>query len=197
MRKCAQLGLAESMARELHPKGIYVCWINIDGGILNPGRSEAADNPGSMLNPDAIAQSYRHIIDQDRSAWTNEVAVRLLVGRFWRPKDNPCNRFSQLRIMRDTAMHGTSGRARPFAAVATSKCAGLSKQSSDQASTGCSWSLHVNYSSQEIAKHSSDRAMRAASSKTTKFSRNYSKQRRKFYSLCLETSVPSQHASSG
>jgi len=82
MGKFAQRGLAESMARELHPQGIHVVWINIDGGILNPGRSEPDDKPGSMLRPEAIARSYRHLIRQDRSAWTNEMALRPWVERF-------------------------------------------------------------------------------------------------------------------
>lgn len=82
MGKFAQRGLAESMARELHPQGIHVAWINIDGAILNPGRSEPADRPDSMLRPDAIARTYRHVIEQDRSAWSNEVAVRPWVERF-------------------------------------------------------------------------------------------------------------------
>ncbi|OSQ52713.1 oxidoreductase [Marivita geojedonensis] len=82
MGKFAQRGLTESMARELHPQGIHVAWINIDGGILNPGRVEPEEKPGSMLRPDAIARTYRHLIEQDRSAWTNEVAVRPWVERF-------------------------------------------------------------------------------------------------------------------
>ena len=82
MGKFAQRGLAESMARELHPKGIHVAWINIDGMILNPGRSEPEDRPGSMLRPQAIARTYRHLIEQDRSAWTNEVSVRPWVEGF-------------------------------------------------------------------------------------------------------------------
>lgn len=82
MGKFAQRGLAESMARELHPQGIHVVWVNIDGAILNPGRSEPVDNPGSMLRPEAIAQTYRNLIEQDRSAWSNEVAVRPWVERF-------------------------------------------------------------------------------------------------------------------
>ncbi|SDZ57384.1 NADP-dependent 3-hydroxy acid dehydrogenase YdfG [Jannaschia faecimaris] len=82
MGKFAQRGLAESMARELHPKGIHVVWVNIDGAILNPGRSEPADAPGSMLRPEAIARTYRHLIDQDRSAWSNEMTVRPWVERF-------------------------------------------------------------------------------------------------------------------
>ena len=82
MGKFAQRSLAESMARELHPQGIHVAWINIDGAILNPGRSEPDDRPGSMLRPDAIARTYRHLIEQDRSAWSNEVAVRPWVETF-------------------------------------------------------------------------------------------------------------------
>ncbi len=82
MGKFAQRGLAESMARELHPKGIHVAWVNIDGAILNPGRAEPADKPASMLRPDAIAQTYRHLIEQDRSAWTNEIALRPWVETF-------------------------------------------------------------------------------------------------------------------
>ena len=82
MGKFAQRGLAESMARELHPQGVHVAWVNIDGGILNPGRAEPDDKPGSMLRPDAIARTYRHLIEQDRSAWTNEIVVRPWVERF-------------------------------------------------------------------------------------------------------------------
>ncbi|MES0825759.1 SDR family NAD(P)-dependent oxidoreductase [Ruegeria sp. SCP11] len=85
MGKFAQRGLAQSMARELHPKGIHVAWINIDGGIRNaarPERIEATDNPDSMLNPDAIAQEYMHLVHQDRSAWSDELTLRPWVEKF-------------------------------------------------------------------------------------------------------------------
>lgn len=82
MGKFAQRGLAQSMARELHPQGIHVAWINIDGGIRNPGRSEPPDRPDSMLDPDAIARTYLSLIDQDRSAWSNEISVRPWVENF-------------------------------------------------------------------------------------------------------------------
>ncbi len=85
MGKFAQRGLAESMARELHPKGIHVAWINIDGGIRNPLRPERidpADAPDSMLDPDAIARAYLSLIQQDRSAWSNELTLRPWVERF-------------------------------------------------------------------------------------------------------------------
>lgn len=82
MGKFAQRGLAQSMARELHPQGIHVAWINIDGVIRNPGRSEPADRPDSMLDPDAIAASYLALIRQDRSAWSEELSLRPWVETF-------------------------------------------------------------------------------------------------------------------
>ncbi|CUH99826.1 SDR family NAD(P)-dependent oxidoreductase [Leisingera aquaemixtae] len=85
MGKFAQRGLAQSMARELHPKGIHVAWINIDGGIRNasrPERTEGADNPDSMLDPDAIAGEYMNLIHQHRSAWSDELVLRPWVERF-------------------------------------------------------------------------------------------------------------------
>ena len=82
MGKFAGRGLAQSMARELHPQGIHVAWINIDGAIRNPGREEPADKPDSMLDPDAIARTYLALVRQDRSAWSEEIAVRPWVERF-------------------------------------------------------------------------------------------------------------------
>ncbi len=82
MGKFAQRGLAQSMARELHPKGVHVAWVNIDGGIRNPGREEPADKPDSMLDPDAVAQTYLDLIRQHRSAWSDEITIRPWVERF-------------------------------------------------------------------------------------------------------------------
>ncbi|MEO1000753.1 MAG: SDR family NAD(P)-dependent oxidoreductase [Pseudomonadota bacterium] len=82
MGKFALRGLAQSMARELHPKGIHIGHINIDGAIRNPGREEPADKPDSMLDPDAVAQVYLDLINQHRSAWTHEIEVRPWVERF-------------------------------------------------------------------------------------------------------------------
>ena len=85
MGKFALRGLAQSMARELQPKGIHVAHINIDGGIRNPERPErmpAADRPDSMLDPDEIAQTYLHLIRQHRSAWTMELEVRPWLENF-------------------------------------------------------------------------------------------------------------------
>ena len=82
MGKFAQRGLAQSMARELHPKGVHVAWVNIDGAIRNPGRTEPADAPDSMLDPDAIAEAYLGLIRQDRSAWSDELTLRPWAERF-------------------------------------------------------------------------------------------------------------------
>jgi NAD(P)-dependent dehydrogenase (short-subunit alcohol dehydrogenase family) len=82
MGKFALRGLAQSMARELAPQGIHVAHFVIDGGIRNPGRTEAPDKPDSMLNPDAIAETYLHVLRQPRSAWTWEIELRPWVERF-------------------------------------------------------------------------------------------------------------------
>ncbi|MEM9756299.1 MAG: SDR family NAD(P)-dependent oxidoreductase [Pseudomonadota bacterium] len=77
MGKFAQRGLAQSMARELHPKAIHVAWVNIDGGIANPTRADRTDDgTDTMLDPDAIAAAYLNIIAQPRSAWSNELTLR-------------------------------------------------------------------------------------------------------------------------
>ena len=73
MGKFALRGLAQSMARELATQGIHVAHFVIDGAIRNPGRVEPPDRPDSMLDPDAIAASYLHVLQQPRSAWTWEV----------------------------------------------------------------------------------------------------------------------------
>jgi NAD(P)-dependent dehydrogenase (short-subunit alcohol dehydrogenase family) len=82
MGKFALRGLAQSIARELAPQGIHVAHFVIDGAIRSTGRIEPADVPDSMLDPDAIAGSYLHVLQQDRSAWTWEVELRPWVERF-------------------------------------------------------------------------------------------------------------------
>jgi len=82
MGKFALRGLAQSMARELAPHGIHVAHFVIDGAIRNPGRVEPADKPDSMLDPEAIAASYLHVLRQPRSAWTWEIELRPWTERF-------------------------------------------------------------------------------------------------------------------
>jgi NAD(P)-dependent dehydrogenase (short-subunit alcohol dehydrogenase family) len=82
MGKFALRGLAQSMARELSPQGIHVAHVVIDGGIKSARRPEPADKPASLLDPDAIAATYLHIIHQPRSAWTSEVELRPWMEKF-------------------------------------------------------------------------------------------------------------------
>jgi NAD(P)-dependent dehydrogenase (short-subunit alcohol dehydrogenase family) len=82
MGKFALRGLAQSMARELAPEGIHVAHFVIDGAIRVPGRSEPDDGSDSMLDPNAIAATYLHVLRQPRSAWSWEVELRPWVERF-------------------------------------------------------------------------------------------------------------------
>jgi NAD(P)-dependent dehydrogenase (short-subunit alcohol dehydrogenase family) len=82
MGKFALRGLAQSMARELSPMGIHVAHFVIDGGIKGARRAEPADKPDSMLDPDAIASNYLHMLMQPRSAWTWEMELRPWVEKF-------------------------------------------------------------------------------------------------------------------
>jgi NAD(P)-dependent dehydrogenase (short-subunit alcohol dehydrogenase family) len=82
MGKFALRGLAQSMARELSPQGIHVAHVVIDGGIASTRRQAAAEAPDSLLDPDAIAQTYVHLIHQPRSAWAWEIELRPWVEKF-------------------------------------------------------------------------------------------------------------------
>jgi NAD(P)-dependent dehydrogenase (short-subunit alcohol dehydrogenase family) len=82
--KFAERGLAQSLARDLGPRGIHVAWINIDGGIDIPrvrqGNPHFKDE--DLLKPDAIADTYWHLAHQDRSAWTMELELRPFKEKF-------------------------------------------------------------------------------------------------------------------
>jgi NAD(P)-dependent dehydrogenase (short-subunit alcohol dehydrogenase family) len=79
--KFAMRGLAQSLARDLGPKGIHVAWINVDGSIDIPGRKVSLGKE-DMLDPGAIAETYWHLAHQDRSAWTMELEVRPFKEKF-------------------------------------------------------------------------------------------------------------------
>jgi NAD(P)-dependent dehydrogenase (short-subunit alcohol dehydrogenase family) len=82
MGKFALRGLAQSMARELHPQGIHVAHVVIDGGIESARRQEPAGKTSSLLNPTSIAASYLHLIHQPHSAWSSEMELRPWVENF-------------------------------------------------------------------------------------------------------------------
>lgn len=75
--KFAVRGMAESMARELGPEGIHVAHVVIDGHVQRRSPPDAPDRGDvETLHPEAIADSYWHLVEQDRSAWTFELDLR-------------------------------------------------------------------------------------------------------------------------
>jgi len=76
--------LAQSMARELGPKGIHIAHVIIDGQIQSERYAELAkERPeDGLLNPDAIADSYLQLHLQHRSAWTLELDLRPWTEKF-------------------------------------------------------------------------------------------------------------------
>jgi NAD(P)-dependent dehydrogenase (short-subunit alcohol dehydrogenase family) len=70
--------VAQSMARELGPKGIHVAHVIIDGQIHSERYAHLAAErgPDSLLEPDAIAAQYLALHRQHRSAWTQELDLR-------------------------------------------------------------------------------------------------------------------------
>jgi NAD(P)-dependent dehydrogenase (short-subunit alcohol dehydrogenase family) len=82
--KFAVRGLAEVMARDLHPQGIHVAYVNIDGGIdmplLRNARPEAKDE--DLLKPAAIADAFWYLAHQDRSAWSHQLDLRPFSEKF-------------------------------------------------------------------------------------------------------------------
>jgi NAD(P)-dependent dehydrogenase (short-subunit alcohol dehydrogenase family) len=83
MGKFALRGLAQSMARELAPKGLHVAHFVIDGGISRgPEDPRGGRGADGLLEPAAIAETYLHVHAQPRSAWTWEVELRPWVEPF-------------------------------------------------------------------------------------------------------------------
>jgi NAD(P)-dependent dehydrogenase (short-subunit alcohol dehydrogenase family) len=81
--KFALRGLAQSLARDLGPRGIHCAWVNIDGVIDIPGRQRPVPlDADHMLRPAAIAETYWHLAHQDRSAWTMELELRPFTEKF-------------------------------------------------------------------------------------------------------------------
>ena len=80
MGKFGLRGLAQSLARELHPQNIHIGHFIIDGGIQN--KNNQFFEKDNMLNPDSIAKSYLEFHRQDRSAWSWELELRPWVEKF-------------------------------------------------------------------------------------------------------------------
>jgi NAD(P)-dependent dehydrogenase (short-subunit alcohol dehydrogenase family) len=76
--KAAQRILAESMARDLGPKGVHVAYIIVDAVIDGPRmRERFKGKPNEFfVKPAAIAEEAWHLTQQDRSAWSFLVELR-------------------------------------------------------------------------------------------------------------------------
>lgn len=81
--KFALRGLAQSIARELWPKGIHVAHIVIDAGIGDPGTADTPPGRDPLLDPDAMAEVYWQLATQHRSAWTLELDLRPFGEKFF------------------------------------------------------------------------------------------------------------------
>jgi NAD(P)-dependent dehydrogenase (short-subunit alcohol dehydrogenase family) len=85
--KAGLRAVAQSMARELGPKNIHVAHLVIDAGvdtafvrerIKQRGGEEALVKlpPDQLMNPGSIAETYWHLYNQPRDAWTFELDLR-------------------------------------------------------------------------------------------------------------------------
>lgn len=87
--KHAKRALAQSMARELGPKGIHVAHIIIDGAIdtpwvnkLFPEYVKEKKKVEGLMNPDNIAENYLMLHKQSKNAWTQELDLRPWVEKW-------------------------------------------------------------------------------------------------------------------
>jgi NADP-dependent 3-hydroxy acid dehydrogenase YdfG len=76
MGKFGLRGLAQSMARELHPQNVHIGHFVIDGGIRTADDQRETPGEDKLLDPDAIAESYLHFHRQPRSSWAWEIELR-------------------------------------------------------------------------------------------------------------------------
>lgn len=86
--KHALRALAQSMARELGPRGIHVAHVVVDGAIDTafirdnfPERFALKAQDG-IINPDHLADNYWMLHQQPRDAWTHELDLRPWMEKF-------------------------------------------------------------------------------------------------------------------
>lgn len=80
MGKFGLRGLAQSLARELHPQNIHIGHFVIDGEIASSIKPDLRDD--QKLCPDEIAQRYFEFYKQHRSVWSWEIEIRPWLERF-------------------------------------------------------------------------------------------------------------------
>ena len=77
MGKFGLRGLAQSLARELHPQNIHIGHFVVDGGI---GKEPFGNY--QMINTDEIAKNYLNFYLQDKKAWSWEIEIRTNTEKF-------------------------------------------------------------------------------------------------------------------
>ena len=74
MGKFGLRGLAQSLARELHPRNIHISHFIIDGSIMD--KSLLQKNNNTQLDPDEIAKNYLNVFLQEKNCWSWEFELR-------------------------------------------------------------------------------------------------------------------------
>eukprot|EP00419_Tripos_fusus_P028408 CAMPEP_0172723684 /NCGR_PEP_ID=MMETSP1074-20121228/84228_1 /TAXON_ID=2916 /ORGANISM="Ceratium fusus, Strain PA161109" /LENGTH=301 /DNA_ID=CAMNT_0013549971 /DNA_START=63 /DNA_END=965 /DNA_ORIENTATION=+ len=84
-RKFASRGLAQSLARDLGPKGVHVFHVVVDGGVHSPQDSTVHPQapPDMWMHPEDIAETYYNLAVQPRSAWTFELSLFAWADHTW------------------------------------------------------------------------------------------------------------------
>ncbi|MFI5396162.1 MAG: SDR family NAD(P)-dependent oxidoreductase [Candidatus Binatia bacterium] len=82
--KFAVRGLAQVMSRDLHPQGVHVAYVNVDGAIDMPlvRQHFPALKEENLLKPSAIADAFWYLAHQDPSAWSHEIDLRPSTEKF-------------------------------------------------------------------------------------------------------------------
>lgn len=74
--------LAQSMARELSPKGIHVIHTILDAGIFSKRSNPGAEERMSSMHPSQLSDAYFNLHTQHPSAWTHEIDFRPWIEPF-------------------------------------------------------------------------------------------------------------------
>lgn len=72
----ALYGFAQSLVHRFGPEGVHVAYVVVDGAIAGPGESSVPREDDELVTPEAMADTYLHLIEQDKHAWSFEVDLR-------------------------------------------------------------------------------------------------------------------------
>jgi short-subunit dehydrogenase len=81
--KFAVRGLAQAMARDLHPQGVHVAYVNVAGLVDMPLNRHASNDADAMIQPAAVADAFWYVAHQDRTTWTHELELRAAKESPW------------------------------------------------------------------------------------------------------------------